>query len=344
MTKIQNSLPVITGPDGLPVDRNKGRYAILRDEFLAASDLKGGSLKTYRNAVNVYFAWILDTGRDISALSQADIRLFKKNLLEAGRSPLTVNSYLLVVRKFYEWAEATLSYPNIAKGVKSVAPESGFVKMHLTPAQATLLLDHFAGDGSPRNLAMVNLMVRGGLRTVEVSRSRVGHLRYVMSDKGPRLVLYVFGKKHEDTDSLSSRNFIVLSAKAAEPLVNYLVTRGFPNPSTPAFAEAVRTRGDEPMFPTEGKGHRGKAMSTRNIQKIVKDGLLSIGLAGHQYSAHSLRHTTAVAILKYGNGTFNDVQRVLRHKSINTSQIYTESIERDLHIENPSEFLVDKSF
>lgn len=324
-------IAVITDRSGNIVGADRGRYDLLRENFLQDQELKGESLKTYRNAITQFFSWILRTGRDISALSQVDIRVFKKNMLDSRHSPLTVNSYLLVIRRFYDWAEAHLAYPNIAKGVRNAAVETGFVKMHLEPAQARALLDYFREAGSVRNYAMVNLMLRGGLRTIEVSRARVGHIRSVMTEKGRRDVLYIHGKKHEDTGSLSSRNFIVLSDKAAAPLSDYLAQRG-------------ETAPDEPLFPTEGKGHKGRPMSTRNIQNIVKEGLRAIGLDDHQYSAHSLRHTTAVTILKYGNGTFNDVQRVLRHKSLNTSQIYTESIERQMHIENPSELLVDKSF
>ena len=56
-----------------------------------------------------------------------------------------------------------------------------------------------------------------------------------------------------------------------------------------------------------------------------------VGLEGHEYSAHSLRHTTAVLILKNG-GDWKDVQRVLRHASPATSQIYTESVEEEMRL------------
>lgn len=330
MQKTDSLIPIITAPDGLTVAPDRGRYDIIRKEFLSSLEMRDESLKAYRNAITQFFSWILSTGRDLSSMSQTDIRIFKKNLLESGHSPLTVNMYLIVVRKFYEWAEATLSYPNIARGVKNASGETGFVKMHLSPSQATALLEHFRESGSLRNYAMVNIMLRAGLRTVEVSRSQYGHLKEVTCEEGRRLVLYVHGKKHEDTGTLSSRNFVVLGDKAAGPLLEYLASRG---PLTQ----------DSPMFATDGKGHRGKALSTRTIQAIVKEGLRSIGIDSHQYSSHSLRHTTAVSILE-GNGTFNDVQRVLRHKSVDTSKIYTESVERDLHIRKPSEFIIDNVF
>ena len=50
---------------------------------------------------------------------------------------------------------------------------------------------------------------------------------------------------------------------------------------------------NEPLFITDGKGHRGERLSTRSIQDVCKQSLRAIGLDSHEYSAHSLRHTTA---------------------------------------------------
>ena len=84
-------------------------------------------------------------------------------------------------------------------------------------------------------------------------------------------------------------------------------------------------------------------MSTRLIQMIVKKGLRSIGLDDHAYSAHSLRHTTATQIIKRG-GSIMDVKRALRHSSVNTSMIYTASIEEEERLEKSPESLLDKAF
>ena len=97
------------------------------------------------------------------------------------------------------------------------------------------------------------------------------------------------------------------------------------------------------MFVTEGKGHRGERISTRCIQHVCKEALRAIGLEGHEYSAHSLRHTTAVTIIRQG-GDLNDVQRVLRHASQVTSQVYTASIEQEVRLDSNPESLLDDAF
>ena len=84
-------------------------------------------------------------------------------------------------------------------------------------------------------------------------------------------------------------------------------------------------------------------MSTRLIQMIIKRGLRAIGLDSHAYSAHSLRHTTATQIIKNG-GTIMDVKRALRHSSINTSMIYTASIEDEERLQKAPEDLLENAF
>ena len=84
-------------------------------------------------------------------------------------------------------------------------------------------------------------------------------------------------------------------------------------------------------------------MATRTIQRLCKEALRAVGLDSHEYSAHTLRHTTAVTIIRQG-GDLNDVQRVLRHASQVTSQIYTASIEQEIRLDSNPEALLDDAF
>ena len=65
-----------------------------------------------------------------------------------------------------------------------------------------------------------------------------------------------------------------------------------------------------------------------------------IGLDGKEFTAHSLRHTTAVNILRAG-GRIEDAQGVFRHTSPSTTQIYTETIKEEMRLNNPAEELID---
>lgn len=295
-------------------------YDTLLQRFLSSQDIKPKSRETYAWAMTQYFRWVGGTGRNLHSLTPADIVCFKNHLLEKGLSQLTVSAYLTAVRQFYSWAEICLFYPNIARSVKAPRGRKGFRKMHLSAQEASDLLEYLKGK-SARDFAIVNLILRTGLRTIEVSRADIGDIVY----KKGRRVLKVWGKGYSEKDSI-----VILSDVVWIPIRDYLEGR-------------VEKTDDQPLFVTDGKGHRGCRMSARLIQHTCKEAMRAIGLEGHEYSPHSLRHTTAVSILRSG-GDWKDVQRVLRHSSPTVSQIYTASIEDEVHLEKNPEGLLDTAF
>lgn len=290
--------------------------------FVATQDVRESSRTLYNRTLCQYFNWLSKTGRleRFLTLTRQDVLEYKDSLLDAGLSALTVSSYIVSVRKFYEWAEAEKAYPNIAKGIKTPRRKQAFKKQHLTDEKSKELLQHFH-DTSLRDYAIVNLMLRTGLRTIEVVRANVGDITF----KGDKRVLLVWGKGHSEKD-----DFVVLTDKAYEPIREYLATR-----------KAVKA--GEPLFTSNSRQNFGERLTTKTISSLCKEGLRAIGLDGREYTAHSLRHSTAVAILKHG-GNIVDVQEVLRHSSIDTSQIYTESVKEELRLENAPESVLDAAF
>lgn len=287
------------------------------EAFLSECDIRANSKNVYRRGLQYFFKWVESTGRVIGELTRADILAFKETLLQT-HSNLTIAGYMVALRRFYEWAEGNKLYPNIARGVKSPKRKNAYLKEHLRENQIHQLLQHF--EGNPRDYAIVNLLLRTGLRCVEVIRLNVEDIAY----KGGQRILKVWGKGRDERD-----NFVVLTDKAYQPIKTYLDTRG-------------NTTLKEPLFVSTSNRNSQGRLTTRTISKICKEGLVAIGLDAHEYTAHSLRHTTAVMLLKHG--TLSDVQSVLRHASPATSQIYTKSIEEELRLANPSEMKLDTAF
>ena len=287
------------------------------EAFLSECDIRANSKNVYRRGLLNFFKWVEQTGRVISELTRADIIAFKDSLL-ATHSNLSVAGYLVALRRFYEWCEGNKLYPNIAKGIKSPKRKNAYLKEHLRENQIHQLLQHF--EGNPRDYAIVNLLLRTGLRCVEVTRLNIEDICY----KGGQRILRVWGKGRDERD-----NFVVLTDKAYQPIKTYLDTRG-------------NTTLKEPMFVSTSNRNQKGRLTTRTISKICKDGFRAIGIDGKEYTAHSLRHTTAVMLLK--NGSLADVQSVLRHASPATSQIYTKSIEEELRLNNPAEMKLDGIF
>jgi integrase len=70
-----------------------------------------------------------------------------------------------------------------------------------------------------------------------------------------------------------------------------------------------------------GNPRQGKALSLNNINKLLKQAAVSAGLDPTYISAHVFRHTGAKIRVQHGADLL-DVQRVLRHASLATSQRY----------------------
>lgn len=289
--------------------------------FIASQDVRESSRKLYTRTLSQFFGWIEREHKVLSTLTRQDVLEYKDSLQEESLSSLTISSYITAVRKFYEWAEAEKLYPNIAKGIKTPRRVQAFKKQHLTDAKSSELLAHFQSL-SLRDYAIVNLILRTGLRTIEVVRADIEDITF----KGERRVLKVWGKGHGEKD-----DFVVLSDKAYIPIKNYLA------------AARKGAKSGEPLFTSTSHQNNGSRLTTRTISAICKDGLKAIGLDGKEFTAHSLRHTTAVAILKHG-GQITDVQSVLRHSSPVTSQIYTESVKEELRLQNAPELTLDEAF
>ena len=288
--------------------------------FITSQDVKESSRALYTRTLKLFFEWLEANGKNLDELTRVDLLEYKDSLFAKGLSSLSVASYLTSIRKFFEWAEAEKLYPNISKGVKTPRRVQSFKKQHLTDSKSTALLEHFKAL-SLRDFAIVNLILRTGLRTIEVVRLDIADITF----KGDRRILKVWGKGHDTKD-----DFVVLTDKAYLPIKEYLATR-------------KGAKANEPLFVSQSDRNGGQRLTTRTISALCKNGLKAIGLDGKEFTAHSLRHTTAVTILKAG-GDITQAQAVLRHTTPTTTQIYTESIKEELRLANSPEMLIDNAF
>jgi integrase/recombinase XerC/integrase/recombinase XerD len=296
------------------------RIEELVDRFIASQDVKLSSKLLYRRTLKQYFNWVTGKAYILSEIARPQIIEYKEDLLSSGISSLTVGSYITSVRRFYEWLEANKIYPNIAKGIKAPKRKQQFKKQPLLPAQATALLSYYQ-DKALRDYTIINLLLRTGLRTIEAIRANVEDITF----KGSQRVLLVHGKGRDEKD-----NFVLLTDKAYQPIADYLATRG-------------KVNSLEPLFTSTSNNSKGERLSTRTISYIAKEGLKAIGLDEKAFTAHSLRHTTAVNILRAG-GSLEMAQFTLRHSNPATTQIYTATLNEERRLQNSGEALLDSLY
>lgn len=298
-----------------------GGAAAMVEAYLGDLDVCEKSRATYRRALRRYLAWLEDEGVGVEQTTRAHVMAYKRHL-EESYSAATLSAYLVAVRGLYAWLDAQGIYPNVAAGVRGAKSGAHSSRDALTVEQARrLVAEKPETPADLRDYAMVNLMLRRGLRTVEVARADVGDLRQI----GGEAVLYVQGKGHASKD-----DFVVLGEDVLQPIHAYLATR--------------RDLGDgAPLFAAVGNRNGGGRMTTRSISRIVQDAYRRNGIADPRITAHSLRHTAVTFALK-GGATAQEAQGMARHRSITTTMVYAHNLERmEARAEKSVDALLDRA-
>ncbi|OAV64192.1 Tyrosine recombinase XerD [Bacteroidales bacterium Barb6XT] len=295
----------------------------LVDEYLSNIDCNSRSRDTYRRVLNAFKRWIVFEGKDITEIKRSDILAYKSNLLKNAKAERTIHLYMTVIRRLYEYAEKIGKGESIASDIHTKNLHGGFLKEHLTEQEANKLLSSITRDSitGRRNFAIVNLLLRTGMRCVEVSRLRVCDI-IELSD-GSR------GVRIQRKGDCARTETIGVPAKAIEPVLAYIAERNI---------EDIR----EQIFITR---HYKKniGLTPSAVSRIVKGIMGSAGVYSKTKTAHSLRHTAFVTMISHG-ASIKEVQILAGHKSMATTEIYLKSMDNVLRLKNPASAILDDVF
>jgi site-specific recombinase XerD len=297
------------------------------DEFarqLAQQKPMSTTARTYFKRGRAFIAW-LEQERDppLRRLDRLCLEAYRASLDERFSNLRTKNGYLTAVRQFLTWlVPLHPGLVNPADFVQGWCCSRQHTRRHLPVEDAKTLLRALESDSRKtelqraRNVAMAYLMLKTGLRTIEVSRARIEHLQELVP--GEKWRLWVHGKGRASADE----SVQVLKA-VHERITAYLALRpGLLQGSDPLFATtACYDRGGNVV--TEA----GQRLSTRAIHRIITEGLLLAGVKKPGIVVHSLRHSTPTfALLNDANPT--RVQKMMRHQHYATTEIYVEEVQR----------------
>lgn len=312
-------MKAIEGANAVAVVNNSVVANSLFDNSLVARWLKFSavsekSVQTYTWATRQMFKYF--AVNNITRPAREDLENWRDGLIAASKSPATVQLYLTSCKLFFRFLSMENLYPNVADHLKSRCKVNHEHKKDaLTAVQSAQLLKSVKGNSlkALRDRAILALMLTAGLRTIEIERADVQDIYHFNGV----CFLRVQGKGR------TSKSESVRIAPQVENLINaYLKARG-------------TVADDSPLFTSCARRNFGARISTQTIRKMAKANLRGIGLDSKRLSAHSLRHSAALQMLSAG-AKLEEVQMVLRHVSINTTQIYNHSLER---LKNQSECL-----
>ena len=287
------------------------------ESFIKFIDASENTTRTYTISLRQWFKYLYESGTTQPTMDT--VLEYRKYLEQQGKKPTTIQNYIIAVKQFFKWTEAVHLYPNVAKYVKGAKLGHNFKKDYLTSKQAKKVLESIdtASLEGKRNYAMLAVMLTMGLRTIEVVRANIEDIR----NAGENTVLYVQGKGHMDKDDL-----VRMPEHVETAVREYLAARKASDLSQPLFTS------------TSNRNKNGR-MTTRSIRGIVKKIFRSVGLDSPRLTAHSTRHTAATLSLLHG-ATMQQTQHLLRHKNIQTTEIYNHNINA---AKNPASTDVDKA-
>lgn len=280
--------------------------------------------RTYLKRGRCFISWLeQERNPHVGRLDRACLEAYRAFLDRRFANLRTKNGYLTAVRQFLNWlVPLHPGLMNPADVVQGWTCSRQHTRRHLPVEDAKALLAALetdprkTGEQRARNVAMAYLMLKTGLRTIEVSRARIEHLQELVP--GEKWRLWVHGKGRESADES-----VQVLKEVDERIQHYLSLR--PGP----------LQGSDPLFATTACYDRGgnvvtaagKRLSTRAIHRIITEGLLLAGVKKPGIVVHSLRHSTPTfALLNDANPT--RVQKMMRHQHYATTEIYVEEVQK----------------
>lgn len=276
---------------------------ILEDFIKSLRNVTEATKESYYKGAKQFISYCYE--HNIEAVEEQDITNYF-NYINKTYKATTINMYVTSLRALYKYL-AKKGIKNLASDLKGAKNNRAPKKDPLTKDQALELLrsiDRTTEEGK-RNYAILNVLLRAGLRTIELERANVEDLRTI----GTKQLLQVQGKGHHEKD-----DFIKLTRPTYEALKEYLATRKDAKPS-------------DPLFISYSDRSRGQRLKTRSIREIVKDSLRNIGINNPRITSHSLRHT-AITFSLLGGATLQEAQLLARHDNINTTLIYAHNLDK----------------
>jgi integrase/recombinase XerC len=273
-------------------------------EHLSARAASANTIQAYERDWRQLCHWLahrlghaptLDDIRDLEPLT---FRAFLAQRRRVGVENRSLARTMSAFRQFFRWLEASQDLKNHAilkVGTPRVA--RGLPRPLTVPKAADVVASDMAGDLdwiSARDLAVLLLLYGAGLRISEA----LG-LTLANAPTRGRETLRIVGKGGKE-------RLVPILPTIQQAVARYLEL-------CPYDLER-----DEPIF----RGAKGKPLSPRIIQLLMERLRGALGLP-ETATPHALRHSFATHLLSAG-ADLRQIQELLGHASLSTTQVYTE--------------------
>ena len=276
--------------------------------FIASKAIEEKSPATLKLYTLILTQFLSTIGKPFTQITTNDIRIYLYNYKQQRQvKNVTLDTMRRIINSFYEWCICeSLVIQNPTKNIKPIKSDAT-AREPLTPLELEYIRE---ACKNPREKAIVDFLYSTGCRVSELCEARLQDI-----DWDKKSIFIEHGKG-------GYSRFVYLNAEAEVSLRAYLKSRKIF--SSYIFAPARKCTSEQ--------------TTPRSIQKLIKSLTKRANVdPTHKITPHVFRHTTATQALHNGM-PIEEVQKLLGHKQINTTLIYTK-IDEDSIRQNHSKYI-----
>lgn len=258
------------------------------------SELNTRTAKSYQEDLLDFSRWFSETnGQELAAalVTSVDLKEYQAYMIRSrGLKPATVNRRMAAIRSWLRWCQEHGEIESLPRWPKRAAEVQQSPKA-LSKQEVDRFLRAVEREGSPRDMALIGLMLFAGLRVGEVVRLRVEDIE-ISERKGKVVVKSGKGMKRREIPlGLDARNMV---------------------------REWFTRAPGEWLFPGQNRKH----ISARAVQQMIKKYAWQAKVDPEKITPHVLRHTFATRLLREGKDLVI-VAALLGHARLDTTARYT---------------------
>jgi len=282
-------------------------------EYLHQQGRSPHTLKAYRHAWQHLAEWYEGSygeSCDPTRLIARDIRDWKSFQQSVEKAaPSTINQRLVAASSFYKWAtsQERMSRDPTREVATIRLPQRQ--PQSLSARQLRRLLRAVHNGGSPRAVAMIELLAGTGIRVGELLQLQVGDL--ALHERSGWVT--VREGKH------SGYRQVPLTKEVRQALTDYLANHPFNNEEHEQYQDE-RT----PLW----WGKQGPLTHRSSVLRILHKYTIRAQL--EPIGPHVLRHTFATQYLQANPDDLRGLAALMGHSDLNTVMVYTEPTLQDL--------------